>query len=682
MTTERLEKRLNSLRVMKTEVRAKDVHKLLLDDTIWYLAYQNISSNKGAFTKGSDDSDTLDNFDKERVSKIIASLKDMSYQCKPARRINIPKANGSTRPLSIPCGTDKLVQEACRIILEAIYEPKFSDSSHGFRPGRSCHTALQKVSTWSSTKWWIEFDIKGCFDNIDHTILIKLLEKRIDDQKFLGLIRKFLNAGYIDDFQYHNTFSGTPQGGIISPLLANVYLHELDQFVDKLCESKNNVMITNNKNEMYYKLIAEKSNCTKIININKFKYSEAVKFIKENITDKTFHNDIKLLFDECFKLNENKSFNLLLNKCKKIERLTNLDKYEMYNAFKVFEYESKIIDAERRIGIASESLVNLRSIENNPEFERLHYVRYADDFILGYIGTNDGAETIYNMIVNFIELNLKLYISKGKSRIAFGTDGVMYLGYSIQMPKFSESKTSYVKEDGSIVTRNRHIGRPVFNVPVDRAIKFVSKNSYGSYVENVSTHRSYLINFDEIEIIKQYNAELRGLIQYYQHAVNCKSIISKVQWLWQYSLLKTIAGKHKCSVAQVFKKKIINVKLDPDTKSKIWYAEANGKHFDVFNIRYIKYVHMIYAKHDINDNANTRQISVRNSAVRKLMANECELCGVQNTNTAIELHHPNMIKNIPRNIPAWEKVKRIRNRKTIALCRNCHTKLHQGKLNS
>ena len=677
MTTEKLVKRLNSLSNSKSESRVKDLHTLLYDESLWFQAYQNIYSNKGAFTKGSDDSDTLDNFDKERVSKIIASLKDMSYQCKPARRINIPKANGSTRPLSIPCGTDKLVQEACRIILEAVFEPKFSDSSHGFRPGRSCHTALQKVSTWTSTKWWIEFDIKGCFDNIGHNILINIMEKRIHDLRFLGLIRKFLNAGYIDNFQYHNTYSGTPQGGIISPLLANVYLNELDQFVDKLCESKNNKEVKNNVSSNYIKLSNDYKNSRIKIKHYQEKYETTKKYIVKNLVNKNFSEEIEILFKECFKHNENKEHSKLKNKCIKLERMLGLHRRDLYQAFKIFEYESKIKENIILSETTYKERETIKCTENNPDFERLHYVRYADDFILGHVGTKDGSQEIYDSIVNFIESNLKLEISKEKSKITFGSEGLIFLGYNISMSKTSDSKTTFVNSNGTEVIRKRHIGKPVFKVPVERAIKFVNKNEYGSYVENNSTHRTYLQNFDEIEIIKQYNAELRGLIQYYKHAVNCKSIIGKVQWLWQYSLLKTLASKHKCSVAQVFKQKIIKVKLDPQTKSKIWYVEFEGKQFDIFNIRYVDYISMFYAKDTfVNDVEFTWQINKRSSALRKLIANECEICGTANTETTIILHHPNQIRTIPKNIPEWERVNRMRNRKTIALCHNCHMRIH------
>ncbi len=675
MTMERHTKRLNSLRMMKEEVRAKDVHKILLDDTIWYDAYSNIYSNKGAFSKGSDKSDTLDNFSKERISKIIASLKDMSYQCKPARRVNIPKPNGKTRPLGIPCGTDKLVQEACRIILEAIYEPKFSDSSHGFRTNRSCHTALQKVSTWAYTKWWIEFDIKGCFDNIDHAILIKLLEKRIDDRKFLGLIRKFLNAGYIEDFRYNNTFSGTPQGGIISPILSNIYLNELDKYADSLCNLTNDNKIKNFRNKEYFKYRNLITNGNKSIELYQNKYNTAKEFIVNNIANKNHSTEVKKIFDECFKLKEQKKYNNVLDKCVRLEKLLNLDRLKLYNAFNVFDYEEKIKTRRLEIIDAEEKLKHIRSTEINEEFERLHYVRYADDFIFGYIGTKEEAYNKFEIIKLFLKEHLKLDISESKSKVVHGSDGITFLGYKIEMPSNTGSRTTFIK-DGSEITRSRNLARPVFKVPTERMIEFVGKRGYGSYVENESTGRTTMQNLDEIEIIKQYNAELRGLVQYYKHAMNFKNVIGKVQWLWQYSLLKTFAAKHRSSVAGLFRSKIIKVKLTKDYK-KIWYIGFNDKDYDVFNIRDIEYINMINVKPcESNDIEFIWIVGNRSGAVQKLMADECELCGIKGTETKIILHHPNQIRHISNNIPKFERLKRMRNRKVIALCHNCHMEIH------
>ncbi|WP_085917292.1 reverse transcriptase/maturase family protein [Halomonas sp. CSM-2] len=211
----------------------KNLYRLMYKRDLYIVAYERIKSNAGNMTKGSDDS-TIDGFSIETIDRIIKSMRDESFKFKGARRVEIPKANGKTRALGIAPPRDKVVQEVMRMILEAIYEPTFHDLSHGFRPDRGCHTALKEVrNNWSGVNWIIEGDIKGFFDNINHSILIGLLRKRIDDERFLNLIQKALKAGYFEFGTFKDTISGTPQGSIVSPILANVCLHEFDEFVDK-----------------------------------------------------------------------------------------------------------------------------------------------------------------------------------------------------------------------------------------------------------------------------------------------------------------------------------------------------------------------------------------------------------------------------------------------------------------
>ena len=211
--------------------------RYLLRPDIYYTAFHNLYANNGAATKGVND-DTADSFSEDKVNKIIEVLRNGTYKPKPVRRTYIKKKNGKQRPLGLPTFTDKLIQDVIRMILQAIYEPIFSNYSHGFRPGRSCHTALAQLKhEFIGAKWFVEGDIKGCFDNIDHSVLINIISKKIKDVRFLNLIRNFLKAGYMEDWKYYGTYSGSPQGGIISPILANIYLNELDKFVEKLKKS-------------------------------------------------------------------------------------------------------------------------------------------------------------------------------------------------------------------------------------------------------------------------------------------------------------------------------------------------------------------------------------------------------------------------------------------------------------
>ncbi|RKJ19777.1 group II intron reverse transcriptase/maturase, partial [Butyricicoccus sp. 1XD8-22] len=225
---------MNSLEEKDAKYEFHRLYRNLYNVEFYLIAYNNIYAKEGNMTKGNDDL-TIDGMSIERINNIIERIKDLSYTPNPARRVYIPKKNGKKRPLGIPSIDDKLVQEVLRMILESIYDKNFSDKSHGFRPNRSCHTALeqfQKLAT--GAKWWIEGDIEGFFDNIDHQTLIGILRRRIKDERFIQLIQKFLKAGYMEEWTFHKTISGTPQGGIISPILANIYLNELDEFVEEL----------------------------------------------------------------------------------------------------------------------------------------------------------------------------------------------------------------------------------------------------------------------------------------------------------------------------------------------------------------------------------------------------------------------------------------------------------------
>jgi group II intron reverse transcriptase/maturase len=196
------------------------------------LAYGRIYSNQGAMTPGVTE-ETVDGMSLGKIERIIDAMRHERYRFSPARRVYIPKKSGKLRPLGIPTWSDKLVGEVVRLLLEAYYEPTFSDHSYGFRPGRGCHTALRKVAeTWTGTTWFIEGDVSDCFGSFDHQIMLDILAERIHDNRFVRLVRNMLQAGYLEDWEWNATYSGTPQGGVASPVLSNIYLHRLDTFVE------------------------------------------------------------------------------------------------------------------------------------------------------------------------------------------------------------------------------------------------------------------------------------------------------------------------------------------------------------------------------------------------------------------------------------------------------------------
>jgi group II intron reverse transcriptase/maturase len=209
------------------------LYRQMFNRELYLTAYGNIYSNQGAMTPGANE-EIADGMSEEKIEQIIGLMRNERYRFSPARRIYIPKKNGRLRPLGLPSWSDKLVGEVVRLLLEAIYEPRFSRWSHGFRRNRGCHTALRDIqNTWTGTTWFIEGDISDCFGSLDHKILLRILAEKIHDQRFLRLIRNMLKAGYLEDWEYRDSLSGCPQGGVVSPILSNVYLDKLDKFIEQ-----------------------------------------------------------------------------------------------------------------------------------------------------------------------------------------------------------------------------------------------------------------------------------------------------------------------------------------------------------------------------------------------------------------------------------------------------------------
>lgn len=212
------------------------LYRQLFNPQLYLLAYGRLYSNKGVMTPGVT-RETVDGMSLGKIEHVIDTLRHERYRWSPARRVYIPKGRGSTklRPLGLPPWSDKLVGEVIRLLLEAYYEPMFSGSSHGFRPRRGCHTALSDVvNTWTGTAWFIEGDIAQCFDRLDHSVMLGILGEKIHDNRFLRLVRNMLKAGYMEDWVWNATHSGSPQGRVVSPILSNIYLHKMDEYVEKV----------------------------------------------------------------------------------------------------------------------------------------------------------------------------------------------------------------------------------------------------------------------------------------------------------------------------------------------------------------------------------------------------------------------------------------------------------------
>ena len=575
-------------------------------------SYRNIYANKGAVTKGIDDN-TLDGMSYDRINKLIEHLKQGTFQPKAVRRVYIPKANRKKRPLGIPRGDEKLVQEGSRILLERIYEPIFINSSHGFRQGRSCHTALMEIkNTWTGVKWLIDFDIKGYFDNIDHKILLKFLEKRIEDKKFLRLIKGMLKAGYMENWKYNRTYSGTPQGGIISPILANIYLHELDKFVQEKIK-----LFNKGKNRAY--------------NTEHKRISDKIKWKRKKI--------------------------------KRIREIVGVDSEEEKNLRK----EIKELDKSRK-RIPSKK-------PDDPNYKRLRYVRYADDFVLGVIGSKAEAKRIMKEIKSFINEELKLNVAERKTGIRHAKKGTRFLGYDIKI--YSDYRyTGKFKRMGSTVIRKNVTEKMQLHIPKDKITQFCKKNKYGLLDVDKSTPRPHLINQTIREIFLTYNAELRGFANYYNLAYARKRRLRRMFYLAEKSLVKTLAAKFKTSSKKIYSQYTRKCELICKYKTKNGQSEVK-----LFKLKHMINKVIYYSKDVDSIPSSFFKLNRKGlELIKRLNINECEYCGSCESEINCKVYQIKKLTDIAEGEKMWQRVMTIRRRKTLILCPECYDLLKARKL--
>jgi group II intron reverse transcriptase/maturase len=576
------------------------IYRQLFNKDFYLLAYGNIYHKEGNMTVGTD-GETIDGFSIDKVEKLIETLKDYSYQPNPARRTEIPKKDGSKRPLGIPSFQDKLLQEVIRMILESIYENHFSNNSHGFRPNRSTHTALKQVEkNFHGVRWFVEGDIKSFFDNIDHHILVSLLRKRIQDERFIDLIWKFLKAGYMKDWKYFNTYSGTPQGGTVSPILSNIYLNELDKFM-KEYQTNFNQGQKRTRNKEY----------------------RAIEWKKQTLK-------------------------------KKIKTLENESP----------EREQLIKDYKK---LSAEMREHSPYDEMDPNFKRLSYVRYADDCVIGINGSKEDALKVKQDIKQWLESTLKVELSVEKTLITHSEKPASFLGYEISIRRdeaFKKISNGMTKRVWSYTV---NLKMPT-NVVRDKLLHLKAIQVKGNQWEFI--HRKELTNLDDLEIFNIYNAEIRGLYNYYKLASNVPMQMDTFHHMMKYSLLKTLASKYKITVKQVISKFAIGKDI------AVKYQTKKGERTSLFYNKGFKRVRELESKNLVVDSLPSNTYGTRTSLIERLNAEQCEHCGIKGK---VEVHHVRKLKNL-KGKKRWEKLMIARKRKTLVLCERCHDDLHAGRL--
>lgn len=595
------DKVLNSLQqhAANSHYSYERLYRILYNKEMYLRAYQKIAPRAGNMTEGTDGK-TIDGMSMERIGAIIDSLRTEQYQPKPSRRVYIPKKNGKMRPLGIPSADDKLVQEVCRMVLESIYEPAFEETSHGFRPNRSCHTALLKIKhNFNGCRWFVEGDIESFFNNIDHDVLIGILRKRIKDERFLNLIRKFLNAGYMEDWKFQNTFSGTPQGGIISPILANIYLDQLDKYV----------------------------------------------------------RELKMEFDKGTKRAVNPEYRKYGNKCAKLKK-------ELGNT----ESEKERMEIIKQIKKNNLDAFSVPASDNmDANFKRIQYVRYADDFLIGVIGSKADALEIKAKLAEYIHGELKLTLSEEKTLITNAHKPARFLGYDVNIRKSRD----FSRQKGG--RRQRQFANKVeLKVPTELikrkllnygAMKIVCHNGKELWVP---MGRRNLIAHTDLQIIERYNSEIRGIRNYYRIADN-SSWLHHFKYIMEYSMYKVYAGKYRTGKKQIIAKyrkgkdfAIPYTTSKGEVKYRVFYKEGFRR-----DLRTLDY--------DVDYEVPATKIIAKTHLISRLESRCCELCGRENV--SLQMHHVRKMSDIPEN-EKWGRLMKQMGRKTLALCHDCHSKLH------
>ncbi|WEX20123.1 MAG: retron-type reverse transcriptase [Candidatus Phytoplasma citri] len=515
-------------------------------------AFNKIAANKGAGTPGID-KETIDGINLKKLERYHREYVNNGYNPKPVKRTFIPKDNKKTRPLGIPTIQDRLFQKCLEQLLTPYFENIFSEWSFGFRTKKSCHDAIKRTKQrFKGIDYLIKIDLKGYFETINHEILMRTLNQFIKKNKTLSTINKWLKAGFMKDCIKYESLSGSPQGGIISPLLANVYLHHIDLRMEKLIE-------------------------------------EGKPIKKKNP--------------------------------------------EYWNAWKTHQH--------RNLGVDSD--INL-----NPK-PRVEYIRYADDFIIGIKGEYNQAERIKDQVTQWLKQDLNLTISKDKSKIVKANKGTRFLSYMIKV-----NPTNKTRERKT--TKNSLNGKVLIQIPKAKAKEYGYE--YNWLKKGKVKHDETLADRDELEIIRTYKTIIRGIIQYFCLANNL-SVLSHLNYLAEYSCLKTLARERKTSIARVRKKcKIgstwgITYINKEKTQYELW---------DVYSWNKIKTMRNYKGNPDIAINKYIFQ--GRTHLTDRLKAERCEGC---DKTTQLQIHHIGTIRNANR--------KSIMNKRTKVLCKNCHRKV-------
>jgi group II intron reverse transcriptase/maturase len=605
------------------------VYHLLLDPFTLDNAYKNLSKNKGAFTNGVNVGN-IQGYSRNKTMDLIELLKKKEYYPDPVRRIWIPKPGKSTkRPLGIPSFADKVIQEAMRGILEAVYEPEFTNFSNrtklcenfGFRPNKSCWDAIEHFTKYGQkTTFVIEGDIKGAYDNVNHKILINIISKRIKDKNFIDLLQRFLDAGIMDEGKYEHSLLGVPQGGVLSPLLFNIYMFEFDKYIYDEIISKHQSWITNkNKSKLYQNTLYQKN-----------------KILKQfrNIRD-------EFLLDP-----------------------SNIDKKLNYK------------NARKALILMSNQLLKTPSY-NLPTSNTFVYTRYADDWILGIGGTLEFTNQIKSEIEEWLSNTLKLTLSPEKTKIThIKKEFVPFLGYEIKLQTNQNRVKIITLSINKKPVKRRTTSQKFFTRPnAKKLYNNVINLGFATSKDLYPIGKRPWASLNEYQIVQKYHSIFLGLCGHYMHC-STQFPLNRLSYIFQFSCAKTIATRRKITTPQVFskygKQLIVNAPYLDDSE--------NSRTIEFMGFTKIKntYFNNIDKTKALTPNYDPFKIRTFWRTTFKLYS-QCCICGCDNN---IEMHHINSLKNIKvgsKNESSFNTILKQLNRKQIPVCKECHSSITHGE---
>jgi group II intron reverse transcriptase/maturase len=597
-------------------------------------AYEAIKSKNSSMTPGLDN-ETLDGFSKEKIRNIIQKMKDRSFQFKPSRIKMLPKPNGKLRKIGIPSAVDKITQRVFKGIIQEIYEPIFLNTSNGFRPNKGTHTALNEIKNWTGITWTLEGDIKGFFDNIDHKILEKLLNKEVKDPNMIGLYWKMVNAGYVNSGHKEITHSitGVPQGNVISPLLSNIYLHEFDKFMESIKSEYTKKGVVSKTRDEYNEIA--------------YKETKALNTLKKLLLEKT-------------RIKIDTELAICRNKIRKVK------------------VELKQYTAMKRNTPSKEKILT-----------RVYYVRYADDWLVGVTGSKKTALEIKERISKYLKEQLKLDLNEIKTKVTHMTRSrAFFLGVEIKTTdlRYARSLRSKYMRNGKTFTRLPSTGRVKMYAPIKKLIEKLKQNGFAKevklpekvgYIINKKGHKKVVklpecrtrivpcaqkkfIMMEISQMMTRYEAVLRGYLNYFYFVDNFSNL-HHVMYILKYSLICTVARKLRLNTAKVIKKfgKEFTLQITPTKTKTLAFPSTlkNDPEKNVFKIAEFDPMATTYWK--------IRTVSS--------LDRDCIICGAKER---IEMHHIRGLKNAaPR---TYLEQMRAMKRKQIPVCKQCHDKIHKG----